>query len=189
MRPGNRAVVHHVIVFDAAAEAGAASGRIPRAPGMDDPAAVRAAAGEAEGRAEARARAEPVPARRSASARRSAASLPAPAPCNSSQAPRCSFARARRMVVQMHYTTNGTAQTDRTKLGLFFAKEMPKVEMRMGTLINGQLDIPAGAPDYSIAAEMTTVGRRHAAADAPAHAPARQELGVHGDVSRRPHAK
>jgi hypothetical protein len=29
--------------------------------------------------------------------------------------------------------------------------------MRMGTLINGKLDIPAGAADYSIQAEMTTV--------------------------------
>ena len=61
------------------------------------------------------------------------------------------------LVVQMHYTTNGTAQTDRTKLGLFLAKEPPKVEMRMTSLVNGKLDIPAGAADYSIAAEMTTV--------------------------------
>ena len=60
------------------------------------------------------------------------------------------------MVVQMHYTTNGTPQTDRTKIGLFLAKEAPKVEMRMGTLVNGKLDIPAGEADYSIAAEMTT---------------------------------
>lgn len=60
------------------------------------------------------------------------------------------------LVVQMHYTTSGTATTDRTRFGLFFAKEPPKVEMRMGTLVNGQLHIPAGAPDYSIAAEMTT---------------------------------
>ena len=60
------------------------------------------------------------------------------------------------IVVQMHYTTNGTPQTDRTKLGLFLAKEAPKVEMRMGTLVNGKLDIPAGEADYSIAAEMTT---------------------------------
>jgi hypothetical protein len=60
------------------------------------------------------------------------------------------------LVVQMHYTTTGTEVTDRTKLGLFLAKETPKVEMRMGTLVNGALLIPAGASDYSIAAEMTT---------------------------------
>jgi hypothetical protein len=60
------------------------------------------------------------------------------------------------LIVQMHYTTNGKEATDRTKIGLFLAKEAPKVEMRMGTLVNGKLDIPAGASDYSIAAEMTT---------------------------------
>ena len=60
------------------------------------------------------------------------------------------------LVVQMHYTTNGTATTDRTKLGLFLAKGPPKVEMRMSALVNGKLDIPAGASDYSLAAEMTT---------------------------------
>ena len=60
------------------------------------------------------------------------------------------------LVVQMHYTTNGTATTDRTKFGLFFAKAAPRIEMRMGTLVNGQLHIPAGDSNYSIAAEMTT---------------------------------
>jgi hypothetical protein len=56
----------------------------------------------------------------------------------------------------MHYTTNGKEATDRTKIGLFLAREAPKVEMRMGSLVNGKLEIPAGAGDYSIAAEMTT---------------------------------
>jgi hypothetical protein len=60
------------------------------------------------------------------------------------------------LVIQMHYTPNGTETTDRTKFGLFLAKEVPKVEMRMSALVNGTLHIPAGAPDYSIAAEMTT---------------------------------
>jgi hypothetical protein len=60
------------------------------------------------------------------------------------------------IVLQMHYTTNGKAAVDRTKVGFTFAREAPEREMRLGTLINGQLKIPAGAADYSIAAEMTT---------------------------------
>ena len=56
----------------------------------------------------------------------------------------------------MHYTTSGTATTDRTGVGFTFAKAPPQREMRMGSLVNGTLHIPAGAPDYSIAAEMTT---------------------------------
>ena len=56
----------------------------------------------------------------------------------------------------MHYTTNGEEAIDRTKIGLFFAKEPPERELRLGTLVNGQLKIPAGEKDYSISAEMTT---------------------------------
>ena len=60
------------------------------------------------------------------------------------------------IVVQMHYTTNGKETSDRTQIGLIFAKEPPKTEMRLGTLVNGTLHIPPGASDYAIAAEMTT---------------------------------
>jgi hypothetical protein len=61
------------------------------------------------------------------------------------------------IVLQMHYTTNGEEVTDRTKVGFTFAKKPPDKELRMGTLINGQLKIPAGEKDYSITADMTTL--------------------------------
>ena len=61
------------------------------------------------------------------------------------------------LVMQMHYTPNGKEAIDRTRIGLTFAKEPPKTEVRLGSLINGQLKIPAGEKDYSIAAEMTTL--------------------------------
>jgi hypothetical protein len=62
------------------------------------------------------------------------------------------------LVMQMHYTPNGKeAVVDRTKVGLTFAKQPPQTELRLGTLMNGQLKIPAGEKDYSIAAEMTTL--------------------------------
>lgn len=60
------------------------------------------------------------------------------------------------IVLQMHYTPTGAEATDRTRIGFRFSKDKPRVEMRLGTLLNGQLKIPAGAPDYSIDAEMTT---------------------------------
>ena len=49
------------------------------------------------------------------------------------------------IVLQMHYTTNGKEATDRTRIGFLFAKEPPERELRLGTLINGQLKIPAGS--------------------------------------------
>lgn len=61
------------------------------------------------------------------------------------------------IVLQVHYTTNGEEVVDRTKVGFTFAKQPPVRELRMGTLINGQLKIPAGEKDYSIASEMTTL--------------------------------
>jgi len=59
------------------------------------------------------------------------------------------------IILQMHYTTNGEAQIDRTKVGFIFAKEPPKEEMRFTNLSNGSFVIPAGAADYVVNAEMT----------------------------------
>ena len=61
------------------------------------------------------------------------------------------------IVLQMHYTTNGKEAIDRTKVGFYFAKQPPQTELRLGTLVNGQLKIPAGEKDYSISADMTTL--------------------------------
>jgi hypothetical protein len=59
------------------------------------------------------------------------------------------------LVFQMHYTTTGKPTTDRTRIGLIFAKERPKTELRGTALINGNLHIPAGAPDHRVDATMT----------------------------------
>jgi hypothetical protein len=59
------------------------------------------------------------------------------------------------LVFQMHYTPNGKETTDRSKLGLIFAKQAPKVPLAFSALINGSLHIPAGASDHRVDAEMT----------------------------------
>jgi hypothetical protein len=59
------------------------------------------------------------------------------------------------IVVQMHYTTSGKEAIDRTRIGLFFAPEPPKEEMRFANLSNGSFVIPAGASDHVVNAEMT----------------------------------
>ena len=51
---------------------------------------------------------------------------------------------------QMHYTANGTAGTDRTRVGMIFAKEPPATELRASQFLNGQFAIPAGAADYRV---------------------------------------
>src|SRR5258708_34729810 len=57
------------------------------------------------------------------------------------------------VVFQMHYTANGTAGVDRSKLGVVFAKEAP-VE-RVMTLAAGDEDfrIPPGAANHRVDAQ------------------------------------
>jgi hypothetical protein len=59
------------------------------------------------------------------------------------------------VIFQMHYTATGQATTDRTSIGLIFAKTPPRTELRATALINGNLHIPAGDPDHRVDAEMT----------------------------------
>jgi hypothetical protein len=50
----------------------------------------------------------------------------------------------------------GKATTERTKIGLIFAKTPPKTPLVGTALINGALHIPAGDPDARVDAEMTS---------------------------------
>jgi hypothetical protein len=59
------------------------------------------------------------------------------------------------LILQSHYTANGKATTDRTRIGVKFAKARPQTEVRFASLINGGLVIPAGAADHRVDAEMT----------------------------------
>ncbi|HEY0549356.1 MAG TPA: redoxin domain-containing protein, partial [Verrucomicrobiae bacterium] len=53
---------------------------------------------------------------------------------------------------QIHYTPNGTATSDQTRLGLVFAKEPPKHEVRVVGIANPLLRIPPGADNYEVRA-------------------------------------
>lgn len=57
-------------------------------------------------------------------------------------------------VFQMHYTANGKAGPDRTRVGLVYAKEPPKERVLTIGALNNRFKIPAGDPNYS--AEATT---------------------------------
>ena len=59
------------------------------------------------------------------------------------------------LVFQMHYTTIGKETTDRTSIGLVFANAPPKVQLVNAALINGALHIPAGDSNYHVEATMT----------------------------------
>jgi hypothetical protein len=59
------------------------------------------------------------------------------------------------IVFEIHYTTNGTAGRDRSKVGLVFAKQPPKERVLTLSATNGTFRIPPGDPDYRVDAEFT----------------------------------
>jgi hypothetical protein len=55
---------------------------------------------------------------------------------------------------QMHYTTNGTAAADRTRVGLFLSRDSSPREVRISDFYNGLLKLPAGAASVEVSAEV-----------------------------------
>jgi len=59
------------------------------------------------------------------------------------------------LVFQMHYTTNGHAGTDATRVGMIFAKKPPAQRVLTLQLTNDHFVIPPGVPDYRVEARGT----------------------------------
>jgi peroxiredoxin len=60
-----------------------------------------------------------------------------------------------RFLFQLHYTPNGKAATDRTRMGLVFSRVPVTVESRAFALIDQRIDIPPGVPDATFTAKHT----------------------------------
>lgn len=56
------------------------------------------------------------------------------------------------IIFQMHYTTNGMETTDRTSIGLIFAKQPPLKMSRGNNVLNAGFAIPPGAPNHEVRA-------------------------------------
>jgi hypothetical protein len=59
------------------------------------------------------------------------------------------------MQFQMHYTTNGRATVDESKMGIWFHDEPPQNEISGLVWINGRINIPAHSKNHSDTAEHT----------------------------------
>lgn len=167
VKPGNRAVVHHVIVYTRdpkmadrpqrrLAEASGAGRPLPVvtfAEGMDIP------AGQTGGPALPADQQKPVGPNDRPQPKGITGSIGGYVPGNPARIYQPGTATrlpaGSTLVFQMHYTTNGKATTDRTSIGFVFAKEKPKVELHGAVLANGALHIPAGDPNARVDAEMT----------------------------------
>jgi len=56
---------------------------------------------------------------------------------------------------QIHYTPNGTATSDRTSIGFVFARQPPTVEVHATAFTNARFAIPAGAPAHPVESAVT----------------------------------
>jgi hypothetical protein len=56
------------------------------------------------------------------------------------------------LVFQMHYTPNGTAQTDRSMVGLKFAKEPPRHEVKTRAIANRGFELAPGVDNIQVTA-------------------------------------
>ncbi|HEY1380381.1 MAG TPA: redoxin domain-containing protein [Gemmataceae bacterium] len=59
------------------------------------------------------------------------------------------------LLFQLHYTPDGTPREDRSSVGLIFAKEPPKYEVRSRAVMNPRFVIPAGADGYEVKSAAT----------------------------------
>jgi peroxiredoxin/mono/diheme cytochrome c family protein len=59
------------------------------------------------------------------------------------------------LLFQMHYTPDGTPHDDQSSIGLIFAKEPPKYEVKSRAVMNPRFVIPAGDADYEVKAQST----------------------------------
>ena len=57
--------------------------------------------------------------------------------------------------LQMHYTSTGTAAKDRTRVGMILAKESAPREVRVSQFLNGTLKLPAGAASVAVDADVS----------------------------------
>ena len=60
------------------------------------------------------------------------------------------------LVLQIHYTANGKEPVpDQTSVGMIFAKEPPRSEMRTSAFMNPFMRLPAGSPDTAVPSAVT----------------------------------
>jgi hypothetical protein len=168
VRPGDRSVVHHVIVFarvprpaseggngEANAQRSNGEEQKPRrqspitfAPGMEEP---KDEAVEAAKRAPLNDR----PAPKGGSSIFLGGFAPGQSVRTYNDGTAMKIPAGATLVFQIHYTATGKATSDRSKIGLVFAKERPRREVLMAALQNANFTLPAGAPDVRVDAEMT----------------------------------
>ena len=156
VRPGNRAVVHHVIVYMRAPQAAAPQqAQAPSQPRPTPPFTFATGMGRpAEAPKTERGSVEnDRPAKRNPGAWLTGFA-PGQGPRVYQPGTALRVPAGAVLTVAMHYTANGKDTTDRTRIGLKYAPAPPKTEVRVAAMQNMNFKLPAGADDARVDAEL-----------------------------------
>ena len=63
--------------------------------------------------------------------------------------------KGKSIMLEMHYTANGTEQFDKSSVGLVFSKKKPKREVRIHVIVNKKFTIPPHADNHKVTASTT----------------------------------
>ena len=141
-RPGNRSLVHHILVYYEA----------PSSDGAPAPAVLLP--NRQDRRLPPRAPGQRPPQRSGFPTRLLATYAPGTNPQVFPSGTALRLAPGGRLHLQMHYTANGTAGSDRSKVGMIFADAPPSEEIGVSEFLNGTFTIPAGAADHQVSTEV-----------------------------------
>ena len=152
VRPGNRSVVHHILVYARAPQTTRRTSafRMQNPPGPLSPTQMK----EMEAM-----KANPELAqkmRQESNRRGNLIAQIAPGTNATVFAPGSAMMLPTGTVLtfQVHYTTNGEAATDKSSIGFVFAKQAPTREVYATAMMNPRFMIPAGAANHPVEAKM-----------------------------------
>lgn len=148
VRPGNREVVHHVLVYARSPQMTRRSQvfRAQNPPGPLSPAQMK----EVE---EAKSNPQFAQAQRESATRRGtliAQIAPGTNPTVFAPGTAMLLQAGTVLTFQVHYTTTGKAATDRSSIGFKFAAQAPANEVRAAAMLNPRFMIPAGAASHAV---------------------------------------
>jgi hypothetical protein len=152
VRPGNRGVVHHILVYARSPQMSRRPQvfRMQNPPGPMSPAQMK----EMEEAKSDPAKAQAM--RQQAQRRGNLIAQIAPGTNATVYAPGSAMLLEAGTVLtfQVHYTTNGTAGTDRSRIGFKFARQAPANPVYATAMMNPRFMIPAGAANHAVEARM-----------------------------------
>jgi hypothetical protein len=149
VRPSNRAVVHHIVLYARPKGSNFFAGAKPGEPfvGKDEP--------PQENRPPQNDTGQFVGIATTQSAEEIGLYLPGGTPYETRAGQARLIPAGSDLVFAMHYAANGTAGVDRSKVGIIFAKEPPKERVVNVMIINRSLRIPPEDPNHRVDATVT----------------------------------